>query len=153
MNPWYLLYCKTGYKSTAQRIESLGVKVLQPMAEKVVPRKDCRSVRHVLHTLFPSYLFLSFDINKVHTTTVTSVPGAVTFVRFGSTPCIVPPDVIQALKCQPYLAYNQDDASVDCCNVHPALMDSIQHIVAIPDKCIRETALMNLINAQQNPQH
>lgn len=153
MNPWYLLYCKTGYKSTVQRIESLGIKVLQPMASKVVPRKDCRSVRHVQHTLFPSYLFLSFDINKVHTTTVTDIPGAVTFVRFGSVPCIVPSDVIRALKCRPYLAYNQNDASVDCCNVNSALMDSIQRIIAIPDRCIRETALMNLINALQKKRH
>ncbi|EBM9948407.1 transcriptional antiterminator NusG [Salmonella enterica subsp. enterica serovar Give] len=153
MNPWYLLYRKSGYKSTIQRIESLGVKVFQPMADKVVPRKDCRSVRHSQHALFPSYLFLSFDINKVHTTTVTRVPGAVTFVRFDSSPCIVPPDVIQALKCQPYLVYNQDDTSVDYCNISPALMDSIQHIVAIPDRCVRETALMNLINALQNTRH
>lgn len=153
MNPWYLLYCKTGYKTTTQRIESLGVKVLQPMADKVIPRKDCHAVRHVQQALFPSYLFLSFDINKVHTTAVTDVPGAVTFVRFGSTPCVVPPAVIRALKCQPYLACNPEDNSVDCCNVSPGLMGAIERIALIPDRCIRETALINLISELKNTLH
>ncbi|MGX5025138.1 transcription termination/antitermination NusG family protein [Enterobacter sp. UPMP2060] len=128
---WYLLYCKSGFKNTIRRLNELGVEVYQPTMVKVQLRTDCHSVRLKEKPLFNNYLFLSFDINQLHTTTICQVPGAIGFVRFGSEPCVVSPDVISAIECAKAKALNNDDGSVDCINVHPALILKIQDIVKL----------------------
>jgi transcriptional antiterminator RfaH len=147
MKCWYLLYCKVGYKSTAQRIESLGVEVFRPTIVKISPRKDCHAVRHSEQALFPSYLFLCFDINKVHTSSVSKVPGAVSFVRFGNLPCTIPEKIVHALKCSPRLSRDRQDHSVDCRNIHPQLLSVVDRIADMPASEAREIALISLMDA------
>lgn len=145
MNSWYLLSCKIGYKSTVQRIESLGIEVFRPTLMKVTPRKDCHGVRTSEQPLFPSYLFVRFDINKVHTTSVSKVPGAVAFVRFGGTPCIIPEKIIQALRCSPHLSRDRQDSTLDCQNIHPLIQEEVNRIAGMPAGELRELAFATLM--------
>ncbi|HHV8121244.1 TPA: transcription termination/antitermination NusG family protein [Salmonella enterica] len=88
MYEWYVLYCNNqDVERITRRVEGLDVEVFCPRYIKVTPRKDCRAVRQEEKVLFPNYLFLCFDVNVTHTSTITSIPGAHGFVSFGSTPC------------------------------------------------------------------
>ena len=105
MYEWYVLYCNNqDVERITRRVEGLDVEVFCPRYIKVTPRKDCRAVRQEEKVLFPNYLFLCFDVNITHTSTITSIPGAHGFVSFGSTPCTVPKSVITAIECARLMA-------------------------------------------------
>ena len=97
MNQWYLLYCKTGYKTTSNRLKELGVSVFEASITLMSKRSDCNAYRFRKTLLFPNYIFVSFDINKIHTTTLREVPGVVDFVRQGNTPCIISDQLIRSI--------------------------------------------------------
>lgn len=146
MKCWYLLYCKSGFKNTIRRLNQLGVEVYQPTMINVQLRTDCHSVRFRERPLFKNYLFLSFDVNQLHTSTICQVPGAIGFVRFGSEPCVVSPDVITAIECAKAKTLNNDDGSLDCINVHPALLVRIQEIINIKSSDERMVEFTNLLS-------
>lgn len=98
MNQWYLLYCKTGYKTTINRLAQLGVTVFEASITLMTRRTDCRAYRFRKTPLFPNYIFVSFDITKIHTTTVREIPGVVDFVRQRNAPCIIPDHLICSIQ-------------------------------------------------------
>lgn len=90
MQSWYLLYCKRGQLQRAQEhLERQAVSCLTPMIalEKIVRGK--RTI--VNEPLFPNYLFVEFDPEVIHTTTINATRGVSHFVRFGMHPARVPP--------------------------------------------------------------
>ncbi|MCL9668925.1 transcription/translation regulatory transformer protein RfaH [Rosenbergiella epipactidis] len=100
MAGWYLLYCKRGQMARAQEhLERQQVTCFVPMieTEKLVRAK----VKKVCEPLFPNYLFLHFDPEVIHTTTISATRGVSHFVRFGSTPALVPEQVIARLQTCP----------------------------------------------------
>ena len=69
MQSWYLLYCKRGQLQRAQEhLERQAVNCLAPMItlEKIVRGKRTA----VSEPLFPNYLFVEFDPEVIHTTTI-----------------------------------------------------------------------------------
>ncbi|MGX8807566.1 transcription termination/antitermination NusG family protein, partial [Enterobacter hormaechei] len=52
----------------------------------------------VTEPLFPNYLFIQFDPEVIHTTTINSTRGVNAFVRFGRYPVTVPQEVIDTLQ-------------------------------------------------------
>lgn len=52
----------------------------------------------VSEPLFPNYLFIEFDPEVIHTTTISATRGVNSFVRFGALPAIVPSAVIHQLS-------------------------------------------------------
>ncbi len=52
----------------------------------------------VSEPLFPNYLFVEFDPEVIHTTTISATRGVSHFVRFGAMPATVPYEVIEALR-------------------------------------------------------
>ena len=83
MQSWYLLYCKRGQLQRAQEhLERQAVNCLAPMItlEKIVRGKRTA----VSEPLFPNYLFVEFDPEVIHTTTINATRGVSHFVRFGS---------------------------------------------------------------------
>ncbi|MBT0727597.1 transcription/translation regulatory transformer protein RfaH [Rosenbergiella australiborealis] len=100
MADWYLLYCKRGQLTRAkEHLERQQVICFVPMieTEKVIRAKATK----VCEPLFPNYLFLQFDPNVIHTTTISATRGVSHFVRFGSTPARVPEQVITQLRSCP----------------------------------------------------
>ena len=97
MQSWYLLYCKRGQLQRAQEhLERQAVNCLAPMItlEKIVRGKRTA----VSEPLFPNYLFVEFDPEVIHTTTINATRGVSHFVRFGASPAIVPSAVIHQLS-------------------------------------------------------
>ncbi|CST12695.1 transcriptional activator RfaH [Shigella sonnei] len=89
MQSWYLLYCKRGQLQRAQEhLERQAVNCLAPMItlEKIVRGKRTA----VSEPLFPNYLFVEFDPEVIHTTTINATRGVSHFVRFGASLAIVP---------------------------------------------------------------
>ncbi|VTM87011.1 Transcriptional activator rfaH [Raoultella ornithinolytica] len=85
MQAWYLLYCKRGQLQRAQEhLERQAVNCLMPTIalEKIIRGKRTT----VSEPLFPNYLFVEFDPEIIHTTTISATRGVNNFVRFGAQP-------------------------------------------------------------------
>ena len=148
MNLWYLLYCKSqDAERINKRVSGLGVVAFSPQYVKVTRRKDCNAVRMEDKPLFPNYLFLSFDINKIHTSDITSIPGSIGFVRFGTDPCTIPDKVVSAIECARLIALNNDDQSIECRNISSALLLKIQEISLIRSTEQRQIAFSHLLQS------
>lgn len=141
---WYLLYCKSQDAERIKwRVSQLGVDPFYPQYVKITVRKDCKSVRKEEKPLFPNYLFLSFDITKTHTSDITSLPGAVGFVRFCDKPCLVPDKVVSAIECARMLAI--DEEAIEYRNVSPELIEKIQEISQIRSTTTRQVLFSKLL--------
>ncbi|PWW02638.1 transcription/translation regulatory transformer protein RfaH [Mangrovibacter plantisponsor] len=150
MESWYLLYCKRGQVQRAQEhLERQSVNCVTPMItlEKIVRGKRTA----VQEPLFPNYLFVEFDPERIHTTTVNSTRGVSHFVRFGTQPAIVPDDVINQLLCyqpgsditDPETPYPGDQVVIT-----DGTFEGLDAIFTEPDGETRSILLLNLLNKQ-----
>lgn len=149
MQSWYLLYCKRGQLQRAQEhLERQAVSCLTPMIalEKIVRGKRIT----VSEPLFPNYLFIEFDPEVIHTTTINATRGVSHFVRFGAQPATVPVTVINRLN------HYQSQEITDPDTPYPGDTVVITHgafkgfhaIFAEPDGEVRSMLLLNLLNQQ-----
>ncbi|SLM61386.1 transcription/translation regulatory transformer protein RfaH [Dickeya aquatica] len=149
MQAWYLLYCKRGQLLRAkEHLERQEVVCLSPMIalEKIVRGKRTE----VNEPLFPNYLFVEFDPERIHTTTVGSTRGVSHFVRFGNLPATVPQQVIDDLH------QHQDTRYIDPQTPQPGnsvvitegMFSGLQAIYTEPDGEARSMLLLNLLNRQ-----
>lgn len=80
-------------------LSGLAVECYLPKKTVLKPRADKKNCNRVCEEpLFDGYLFVNFDPEEVHTTTITQRPGINYFVRFGAEPKVVPQEVICALQ-------------------------------------------------------
>lgn len=149
MESWYLLYCKRGQLLRAkEHLERQEVNCLSPM---IVLEKILRGKRTtVREPLFPNYLFIEFDPEAIHTTTISSTRGVSHFVRFGATPATVPSAVIEALETDvpqimldPETPLNGDEVVIT-----EGTFEGFSAIFAEPDGETRSILLLNLLNKQ-----
>ena len=149
MESWYLLYCKRGQLLRAkEHLERQDVNCLSPMIalEKIVRGKRTT----VSEPLFPNYLFIEFDPEANHTTTISSTRGVSHFVRFGTTPATVPAVVIDALQTDvpqtlldPETPQNGDEVIIT-----EGTFEGLRAIFSEPDGEARSILLLNLLNKQ-----
>lgn len=149
MQSWYLLYCKRGQLLRAkEHLERQSVNCLTPMItlEKIVRGKRAA----VSEPLFPNYLFVEFDPEDIHTTTVNSTRGVSHFVRFGSQPATVPQAVIHDLL--HYQPENITDPQTpwpgDSVVITEGAFEGLEAIFKEPDGEARSMLLLNLLNRQ-----
>ncbi|ANI29582.1 transcriptional regulator [Yersinia entomophaga] len=149
MESWYLLYCKRGQILRAkEHLERQQVVCQTPIAavEKII-----RGKRKVVdEPLFPNYLFVKFDPECIHTTTISSTRGVSNFVRFGAGPVVVSDSIIQAL-----LNYSQEviidpdtPASGDKVQITEGIFEGLQAIYAEPDGETRSMLLLKILNKE-----
>lgn len=149
MEPWYLLYCKRGQLLRAmEHLQRQNVTCLTPFisVEKVVQGKRVT----VDEPLFPNYMFVSFDPETIHTTTISATRGVSHFVRFGALPATVPEQVISDLM-QAEKSHYVDPATPcqgDLVVVTEGPFEGIQAIFTEPDGEMRSMLLLNLLNKQ-----
>ncbi|AOE39751.1 transcription/translation regulatory transformer protein RfaH [Pantoea agglomerans] len=149
MESWYLLYCKRGQLLRAkEHLERQEVHCLSPMIalEKIVRGKRTT----VSEPLFPNYLFIEFDPEAIHTTTISSTRGVSHFVRFGTTPATVPSAVIEALETDvPQILLDPETPqSGDEVVITDGTFEGLRAIFAEPDGETRSILLLNLLNKQ-----
>ena len=150
MQAWYLLYCKRGQIQRAQEhLERQAGNCLMPgiTLEKMLRGKRTT----VSEPLFPNYLFVEFDPEVIHTTTINATRGVSHFVRFGSQPATVPSTVIHQLS-----VYQQPEDITDPDTPFPGdnvvitegAFEGFQAIFAEPDGEARSMLLLNFLNKQ-----
>ncbi|WP_237467744.1 transcription termination/antitermination NusG family protein [Vibrio stylophorae] len=82
MTSWHLDYCKQGeQKRAVLNLERQGGRCFYPQI-KVEKISKGRCIQR-LEPLFPCYLFVLFDPNKIAYTSIRSTRGVVDFVRQG----------------------------------------------------------------------
>lgn len=94
---WYAIRSKPNKEDfLAGQLEAYGVEVFYPriFVKTVNPR--ARKVR----AYFPSYLFVHVDLEKVSTSTLRWMPGAVSLISFDGEPAMVPDLLIAAIRRQ-----------------------------------------------------
>lgn len=148
MESWYLLYCKRGQLLRAkEHLERQAVHCLSPMIalEKTVRGKPTQ----VNEPLFPNYLFIEFDPESIHTTTISATRGVSHFVRFGNQPATVPLDVIVALQ-NPIETVVESELPQpgDTVIITEGAFEGLQAIFTEPDGEARSMLLLNLLNKQ-----
>ena len=105
----------------------------------------------VSEPLFPNYLFVEFDPEVIHTTTISATRGVSHFVRFGAHPATVPSTVIHQLS-----VYQQPEGITDpetpyagdSVVITEGAFEGLQAIFAEPDGEARSMLLLNLLNKQ-----
>ncbi|MBP2169241.1 transcriptional antiterminator RfaH [Erwinia toletana] len=149
MESWYLLYCKRGQLLRAkEHLERQSVHCLSPMIalEKIVRGKRTT----VSEPLFPNYLFIEFDPEAIHTTTISATRGVSHFVRFGTLPATVPENVIQILQTE--TPENMVDPETpqpgDEVLIIDGTFEGLKAIFTEPDGEARSMLLLNLLNKQ-----
>ncbi|MBK5074259.1 transcription/translation regulatory transformer protein RfaH [Budviciaceae bacterium CWB-B4] len=147
MESWYLLYCKRGQLTRAQEhLERQQVPSFSPMyqIEKIVRGKKTL----VDEPLFPNYLFIELDPERVHTTTISATRGVSHFIRFGKFPVTVPFSLIKNLMMQPkpQLSDPTQPKSGDTVVITEGIFEGLEAIYAEPDGEARSILLLNLIN-------
>lgn len=149
MESWYLLYCKRGQLTRAQQhLERQQVNCLTPMItlEKVVRGRRIP----VSEPLFPNYMFIEFDPECVHTTTISATRGVSHFVRFGPNLATVSAEVIDQLTSQPMQEIRDPETPYlgDVVTITEGMFEGLQAIYTEPDGETRSLLLLNLINKQ-----
>jgi len=149
MESWYLLYCKRGQLLRAkEHLERQAVNCLSPMIalEKLVRGKRTQ----VNEPLFPNYLFIEFDPEAIHTTTISATRGVSHFVRFGNLPATVPLEVITALQTEDTKTLVDPDLPQpgDPVIITTGAFEGLKAIFTEPDGEARSILLLNLLNKQ-----
>lgn len=149
MESWYLLYCKRGQLLRAkEHLERQQVNCLTPM---ITLEKMVRGRRTpVSEPLFPNYLFIEFDPERIHTTTISATRGVSHFIRFGARLATVHPDVINQLMTQPMPEVLDPDTphAGDVVLITHGMFEGLEAIYTEPDGEARSLLLLHLINQQ-----
>ncbi|NJD00133.1 transcription/translation regulatory transformer protein RfaH [Candidatus Erwinia dacicola] len=149
MESWYLLYCKRGQLLRAkEHLERQAVYCLSPM---IALEKTVRGKRtQVSEPLFPNYLFIEFDPESIHTTTISATRGVSHFVRFGNQPATVPLDVITTLQNNPIETVIDHDFPQpgDTVIITDGAFEGLKAIFTEPNGKARSMLLLNLLNKQ-----
>lgn len=151
MESWYLLYCKRGQLLRAkEHLERQQVVSFTPtaMMERIVRGKRQTSDVH----LFPNYLFVKFDPECIHTTTISATRGVSHFVRFGAKPTIVSENIINELiSCsQKVIIDPAVPVPGDIVRIKEGVFAGLEAIYNEPDGEARSMLLLNILNKPIN---
>ncbi|APC14183.1 TPA: transcription/translation regulatory transformer protein RfaH [Providencia rettgeri] len=149
MEKWYLLYCKRDQVLRAiEHLERQGVTVHNPTykTEKMVRNRR----KKVMEPLFPNYLFVKFDYEVIHFSTIGSTRGVNYFVRFGQNPVVVPNEVIATLVVPDFVKEMSDNLPQkgDEVVITDGIFAGIQAIYNEPDGEARSVLLLNILNRE-----
>lgn len=149
MEKWYLLYCKRDQVLRAiEHLERQGVSAHNPTykTEKMVRNRH----KTVMEPLFPNYLFVKFDYEVIHFSTIRSTRGVSHFVRFGQNPVVVPNEVIATLVVPDFVKEMSDNLPQkgDEVVITDGIFAGIQAIYNEPDGEARSVLLLNILNRE-----
>ncbi len=134
-------------ESALRRFGLLGVDSYSPTKVELRKRPDCTSVRMVEKPLFPGYLFLRFDPEQVHTTTISDFHGMKGFVRFGTKIAQPSELLIQALKQSILLRLDKGVTCIEFRNLPLEVQEALTAISNMASSIKREVALLQLLQS------
>ncbi|HHR6079540.1 TPA: transcription/translation regulatory transformer protein RfaH [Providencia alcalifaciens] len=147
MEKWYLLYCKRGQLDRAvEHLTRQHVTCMTPMTEMEKVIRGKRTV--VTEALFPNYLFVKFDHEQIHTTTIQSTRGVSHFIRFGTLPAEVPDEIIELIQQTP-ISHTQSPelpSQGDSVVITEGIFAGVKAIFNEPNGESRSILLLNILN-------
>lgn len=104
MENWYVAQTQFAQEKRAQQhLDNQGVTCFLPLyTAQVLDDGKIKAVKP--QALFPGYLFVRFDPEIIHTTTIKSTRGISSLISFGSLPAVVSDKVIDMLKRHDHLS-------------------------------------------------
>lgn len=147
MEKWYLLYCKRGQLERAvENLARQNVTCMTPMTEMEKIVRGKRTV--VTEALFPNYLFVKFDHEQIHTTTIQSTRGVSHFIRFGTLPAEVPEEIIELIQQTPVCHTQSPDlpSRGDSVVITDGIFAGVKAIFNEPNGESRSILLLNILN-------
>lgn len=108
MEHWYVAQTQFAQEKRAQQhLQNQGVDCFLPLYTAQVMKNG--AVKPVTaQALFPGYLFVRFDPEVIHTTTIKGTRGISTLVSFGGLPAPLPDDVVMKLRSHDCLSPEPD---------------------------------------------
>lgn len=98
MHKWYLAHCRPREEDRAlHNLNNQDIEAFYPFVEVQKLYRGRKVTR--AEALFPGYLFVRADFQVTSSTTISSTRGIRNLVRFGGTPCEVPPELVYDLMC------------------------------------------------------
>lgn len=147
MEKWYLLYCKRGQLDRAiEHLTRQHVTCMTPMTEMEKVVRGKRTV--VTEALFPNYLFIKFDHEQIHTTTIQSTRGVSHFIRFGTLPAEVPEEIVELIQQTP-ISHTQSPnlpSHGDSVVITEGIFAGVKAIFEEPNGESRSILLLNILN-------
>ncbi|ETS98948.1 transcription/translation regulatory transformer protein RfaH [Providencia sp. PROV188] len=147
MEKWYLLYCKRGQLDRAvEHLTRQHVTCMTPMTEMEKVVRGKRTV--ITEALFPNYLFVKFDHEQIHTTTIQSTRGVSHFIRFGALPAEVPEEIIELIQQTPVSHTQSPDlpSQGDSVVITEGIFAGVKAIFNEPNGESRSILLLNILN-------
>lgn len=145
MKNWYVLFHNPlSRKSLMDLLQGMDVEVLCPYLEGWRKRPDRPSSIRTTVALFPGYLLVYFDPEVIHTTAITALNGAYSFVRFSDQPCILQAEVVEKLK-DALVRTDRSLSSIEYRNLPTELEKSLHFIVGIREEASRQAAFFALL--------
>ena len=145
---WYLLYCKSGQSSRAQaHLTNQNVLCFNPVFEG--PHLVKGKIKHGVEQLFPNYMFVKFNPEVIHTTTLAATRGVSHFVRFGNTLAILGDSFMTELMERipgHQVSEGYGIQSGDKVQLTEGDFEGLEAIYQEPDGEHRSILLLNLIN-------
>ena len=146
---WYLLQTKSREELRAiQNLERQGVSSFCP---QISVEKISRGKRVIVdEVLFPGYLFVNFDNEKISAMTIRSTRGVLQFVSCGGSPVKVPGSLIEGLEHR--VTHFADEVVSNLPNAGDRLeildgpFRGLEAIFSQPDGNSRAIVLINLLN-------
>lgn len=147
MKEWYILHHPAQqFLQLQTALKCLGVECFMPEIMISSPRSDRTSLRPLRpKPLFPCYLFVKFDPEEIHTTEITRLKCASSFVRCGESICTIREKDILAMKANEMTIADNDDTHIHLNGITPRLLGKIRKIYKITDETQRISALMQLL--------
>ncbi|MGL4487585.1 MAG: transcription/translation regulatory transformer protein RfaH [Yersinia sp. (in: enterobacteria)] len=149
MKHWHLLYCKRGQMLRAkEHLERQTVNCWTPILtiEKMIRGKRTEAIE----ALFPNYLFVEFDSEHIHTTTISATRGVSHFIRFGTQPAVIPAIVIADMQSHTAdkIIAPEVPRPGDIVTIIDGIFAGLQAIYTEPDGEARSMLLLNMLNSQ-----
>lgn len=149
MESWYLLYCKRGQIFRAQEhLERQKVSCITPL---VTVKKCLRGKRtEIEEPLFPGYLFIHFNPEQIHTTSIRATRGVRDFVRFGNHLAVVPDMVITEIQQRTLTKLIDDHIPMpgDLVSITEGPFIGLEAIYSEPDGEKRSILFINMLHNQ-----
>lgn len=153
MEHWYVAQTQYAQEKRAQQhLDNQGVTCFLPLytAQIITPmlllgKPQTKAVSP--QALFPGYIFIRFDPEVIHTTTIKSTRGVSSLISFGGMPSVVPDEVIERLKSHDCLS-PMPDAPVhgDRVEVLSGVFEGLEAVWDEPNGARRAMLMLTLMN-------
>jgi len=149
MENWYVAQTQYAQEKRAQQhLDNQGVTCFLPLyTTQVLDDGKIKAVKP--QALFPGYLFVRFDPEVIHTTTIKSTRGISSLISFGGLPSAVPDSVVDALMHHDHLS-PEPTAPVhgDRVEIRSGPFEGLEAVWHEPNGTKRAMLLLNLMNRE-----